>query len=167
MIWLKRLRWVCWRALHQKAWKQYKDSSILPDVRLLHQILERLDSDTFIYLVSKINKQTTFKSCHWNLASLIEDIERRNREIELKRAFGPEKHSLAEPTVREFFIGENRSYIQYGPGYTRLRSASLELLQNVQRAMDETKETLSENYISRRSVKMLLTVERLLMTVCR
>lgn len=167
MSWLTRLKWKIWRAAHRREWREFDESAILPNVPLLHQILKRLDSDTFIYLVNKADKKRTFRSQHRNISILISDIERRNKEIEFNRAYGPEKLSPNELTVRSFFIGDDRSYIRYGVGYEHLQRVALELIQHVEKALSESTETLSENYISRRSVKMLLTVERLLMSICQ
>lgn len=163
----RRLSWHWFRAMHWLEIERYDDTAVLPNLRLLHLIMERVEPDLFLYLIERRGKQLIFNSHHRNILVLIGEIERRLEEIRTNRSYKTEDIATGPLAVRDFFISTDRHYVGYLEGYRALRSVVFELLEIVETRLEKTNSTLLDDFLTRRSLKMLLTMERLILAVCR
>jgi len=163
---LTALKWYWWRLLNIKAFSRYDYSAAQPNLQLLHKILERVDPDTFEFLIKRGGYNRYFLSNHTNANILKNELIRRKKEVDLRTKLAPESINAVEIKVRNFFIGQEKVYIPYYSGYSILRTSTLALVSSIQTVLSETNETFLDNHYSRRSAKMLLSVERLLIAIC-
>lgn len=161
------LKWRWWRWKNRATIANYSSTSVQPNLQFLHKILERVDSNTFQYLLEQGDYLKTFNTNHSNILILTQELKRRNREIETRSHLKFEMTMIGKITIRDFFIDQDKTYISYVDGYINLRKSALEVIANINEILDVTHETFLENHYSRRTAKMLLSVERLLMAICQ
>lgn len=162
---IRYVKWRWWRSLNWLEIERYNFQSPIPNLILLHRILERIDLDTFVYLIQSGGKLKEFPAFYMNVETLTIDLHRRCNQIQYKTTLGHESLNPSIKLIREFFIGENRRYVPYREGYDALRTNTLVLIELLNQELQASNGEALDNHYFRRSAKMLLTVERLLVTI--
>lgn len=159
--------WLLWRLFHRGLFSDINSSAKIPNVQRLHKILTRLNVDLIKYLYEHGGKTKTFYSFHADILQLRTEIRRRITEIKTRSSFANESISEGTIFVRDFYVDKDRrEYIQFSKHSLGLVNDALDLLR-VLEEVTEPNETFLDNHASRRSAKMLLSVERFVLAICQ